>query len=512
MELFPYFAANLTFGDPCASTAVCLLWTPQERVVAALPRHAYVVVGNLYSREGISFLVRNVLAYPRIRTLVLCGRDMTGSGAALVALMRDGVDDAGRIVGDGTRLHPELPLAAINALRDGVHLIDARDTIKPEAIAALLTAQPHNPQPFLPEPLHFPYHEPQATHLPAEESGWLVRARTIQQGYLAVLWRVLTFGQRTGTQHSADQQELLDVMTVITDEATQVAQFSYADWMPFSAAELGTQQPDGRYTGYLAQFLQAGRGGDGVSYTYGDRLRAFPQPDPVDQVAAIVADLRASGQSRRAVASLWAVGHDAAAPNPPCLVLVQARLRPDPLCPTQPHRLTLTAYFRSHDIYRAWAMNAFGLRALHSLLAAQISTPAQPVVAADLVIISHSAHVYAHDWAAAQRMIEQHYQPTNPRLVRDPRGSFVIRLEPPEIMVQHFSPQGEHLRSVRGSDAAHLSKQLAAYLSDPAHALYLGQELAKAELALRLDCPQAYHQDRALDISHLHPKQEQHDY
>lgn len=41
----------------------------------------------------------------------------------------------------------------------------------------------------------------------------------------------------------------------------------------------------------------------------------------------MVADLRASGQSRRAVASLWNVGHDAAAPNPPCLVLVQARLR-----------------------------------------------------------------------------------------------------------------------------------------------------------------------------------------
>ena len=37
---------------------------------------------------------------------------------------------------------------------------------------------------------------------------------------------------------------------------------------------------------------------------------------------------------------------DASSPSPPCLVLVQARLRDG--------RLHLTAFFRSHDIYRAW--------------------------------------------------------------------------------------------------------------------------------------------------------------
>lgn len=495
-----YFAANLTTGNPHASTAICLLWTPRERVVAALPSDQYAVVGNLYSREGISFLIRNVLAQPRIRTLLLCGRDLTGSGAALVALMHHGTDEEQRIVGEGTRLHAELPHAAIEQFRRGVRLIDARDTIKPEAVAALLADIPQHREPFLPAPLVFPYTEPQAAMLPAEESGFVVRVRDVQRGYLALLWRVMTFGQRTGTQHTSDQRELLDVMTVITGEATQLEQFSHADWMPFSRADLGTRHPDGSYSGYLGQFLQAASGA-GVSYTYGERLRAYR--GEYDQVAAMADDLRRSGQSRRAVASLWDAAVDAGAANPPCLVLVQARLRPDPAAADAPARLTLTAYFRSHDIFRAWPLNAYGLRALHLHLAGLLAAPEQPVVAGDLVIVSHSAHIYAHDWAAATRLLDEHYRRANPRLERDPRGSFVILLEPPELVVQHFSPAGDHLRSVRGSSAHRLSQQLAPYISDSGHALYLGQELHKAELALRLGCPHAYHQDRELDLSML---------
>ncbi|NJO05692.1 MAG: hypothetical protein HC876_09295 [Chloroflexaceae bacterium] len=60
-----YFARNLTLGAPDSSIGLCLLWTPQERVLPALPPNGYAVAGNLYSREGISYLVRNVLARPR---------------------------------------------------------------------------------------------------------------------------------------------------------------------------------------------------------------------------------------------------------------------------------------------------------------------------------------------------------------------------------------------------------------------------------------------------------------
>ncbi|MFV9506149.1 MAG: thymidylate synthase [Oscillochloridaceae bacterium umkhey_bin13] len=480
-----YFAQNLKVGNLQSGVGLCLLWTPQERVLPALDPQSYALAGNLYSRDGVNFLVRNLLAHPTITDLVLCGRDLTGSGQALVALLRDGLDADGRIVGEGTRIHPELPAEAINLLRHNLTLHDYRDTVRPEPIAALLQGLPRPACPWAETPLVFPYHEPVATALPAADAGLIVCAPTIRQAYLRLLWHVMRFGQPGATQHSADQRELLDVLTVVSDEPTDPAAFSHAAWMPFTRASLGERRNDGSFTGYLAQFLQPGRA-EGVSYTYGERLRAFAGMR--DQVEAIIAELRIADTSRRAVAALWNPIDDAGAPNPPCLNLVQASLRHG--------RLHLTAYFRSHDIYRAWASNAYGLRALQGLISAALE-----VEAGVLSIHSHSAHIYAHDWTQTDELLAHHYRAANPRLQRDARGSFVIALEPPNIVVRHYSPDGQHLQSFQGSSAHELGVTLTPYLGEQSHAIYLGQELQKAEFALKLGQPAAYRQDLPLELS-----------
>ncbi|HMQ33128.1 MAG TPA: hypothetical protein PKD53_20520, partial [Chloroflexaceae bacterium] len=135
-----YFAQSLSLGSPASGVGLCLLWTPQERVLPALDPAAYAVAGNLYSRDGVSFIVRNLLARPTITDLLLCGKDITGAGAALAALMRDGLDAEGRIAGEGTRLHPEIAPEAVELLRRSVTLHDHRDTVRPEQVAALLAA------------------------------------------------------------------------------------------------------------------------------------------------------------------------------------------------------------------------------------------------------------------------------------------------------------------------------------------------------------------------------------
>lgn len=484
-----YFAQSLTLGSVHSGVGLCLLWTPQDRVLPALDPGSYAVAGNLYSRDGVSFIVRNLLARPTITDLLLCGKDMTGGGAALVALMRDGLDADGRIVGDGTRLHADIPTTAVELLRRSVTLHDHRDTVRPEQVAALLGGLRRPAAPWAEGPLVFPYSEPATEALPAAETGLLLRAPTVRAAYLRLIWHVQRFGRRSGTQHSSDQRELLDVLTVVSDEPADPARFSHADWMPFTRASLGERLPDGRYTGYLGQFLQA-EGGAGVSYTYGSRLRAFG--GATDQVAAMVAELRAAGESRRAVAALWSPAQDAGSPNPPCLNLVQARLREGPGGPG----LHLTAYFRSHDIYRAWAGNAYGLRALQGELAAALGAGV-----GDLAVLSHSAHIYAHDWGRADELLAHHYRAADPRLVRDARGSFVIALEPPAIVVRHYTPDGEHLQSFRGHRARELGTMLAPFVGELSHALYLGQELQKAELAIALGRPTAYRQDLPLDMT-----------
>src|SRR5688572_13827979 len=133
-----FFAPNLHLGSADSGVALCLLWTPQDRVLPHLDAADYALAGNLYSRDGISYMLRNLLARPTIRTILLCGKDMTGSGAALHALFEHGLDDQGRIAGDGAALHAELPRAAVELVRRSVRLVDARDTMRGEAIGRLL--------------------------------------------------------------------------------------------------------------------------------------------------------------------------------------------------------------------------------------------------------------------------------------------------------------------------------------------------------------------------------------
>ncbi len=491
MDWPAYFAQSLTCGSLASGVGLCLLWTPQDHVLPALDPASYALAGNLYSRDGVSFLVRNLLAHPQITDLLLCGREMTGSGAALVALWRDGLDADGHIIGEGLRLHADIPPAAVELLRRNVTLHDHREVVRPAAIAALLAGLPRPARAWAAEPLIFPYHEPAAEALPAAEMGLLLRGKTIRSAYLQLLWHLLRFGRRGATQHSSDQREILNLLTIVSDEPVDLADCSYADWMPFSRESLGERLPDGSYSGYLGQFLQAGHGA-GLSYTYGERLRAFPahahgNAAGFDQVAALVAELKGSGASRRALASLWHPPEDAGNPGPPCLTLVQARLRDE--------RLHLTAYFRSHDIYRAWPGNAFGLRALQDEIASALGA-----AAGELAILSHSAHIYAHDWARAEDLLKAHYRPSDPRLKRDGRGSFVVGVEPPDLVVRHYSPSGEHLQTLRGPNARELGLSVAPFIGEVSHAIYLGRELQKAELALHLGRAEAYHQDRALAL------------
>jgi thymidylate synthase len=151
-----YFAQNLTLGNPESGVGLCLLWTPQDRVLPELNSADYAVAGNLYSRDGVSYLLRNLLARPTLRTILLCGKDMTGSGAALAALFANGVDAQGRIIGEGTRLHAEIPHEAIELVRRNVTLHDARDVVRAPQVAELLAQLRCAAAPFAPAPLEFP--------------------------------------------------------------------------------------------------------------------------------------------------------------------------------------------------------------------------------------------------------------------------------------------------------------------------------------------------------------------
>lgn len=467
-----YFRDNLTMGERDHPVALCCLWMKQTRVADSIPSALYSVLGNLYSKDGINYLLRNVLARPSIRALVLCGPDLTHSGAALVRLMQDGIDEHHRVRGDDAQIEPEISREGIDAFRTNVRLVDLRgvnDMAKiREALTDLAASTPVGP---FASPCVFPRRTPAADEFPAEETGFVVRGDHIVEVWVHLLAAVLAFGRRDLTAYTVRQRELLDVVATIQDEDPQVPLLP--DWVPLTRAQLDA---------YYPQLLTAERP-ENIAYTYGERLFDFAGRD---QVAAMVEELARVYYSRRAVATLWDPARDPRSPDPPCLNLLQARVRQG--------KLYLTAYFRSHDIFRAWLLNAFGLRKLQAEIAGRLGNHC---MLGDLVIVSQSAHIYADSWEAARTVTREHEREylKNPRLVRDPRGSFNIRVEGYQIRVDHYSPEGNLLATFGGSNARTLQRELSFFISRVDHAIYLGMELEKAELALKNGWPYTQDQD-----------------
>lgn len=89
--------------DPEGAVAICTLGDKDlYDALSGSPPEAAAIVGMLATENlGIERLVRNVLACPSIRSLVLCGEDSRGhrAGACLAAMAERGVDGEMRIPG-----------------------------------------------------------------------------------------------------------------------------------------------------------------------------------------------------------------------------------------------------------------------------------------------------------------------------------------------------------------------------------------------------------------------------
>ena len=89
-----YFKDRLLVGDFDSCVGVATLWMPKENVADVLDNalakrsgKLYSVCGQLYTKRGINPLLRNILANPKIRHLVICGPDRQGSGEALLKFL-----------------------------------------------------------------------------------------------------------------------------------------------------------------------------------------------------------------------------------------------------------------------------------------------------------------------------------------------------------------------------------------------------------------------------------------
>ncbi len=461
-----YYKDLLKIGNLDSTVGIATGWTICDKIVTDIPKNLYAVAGQLYTKNGINFLVRNLLANKKIRFLLVCGQDRGGSEEEIAKLWS---------MGDIPSLEKEIDRASVKKMIENVSLINLSGEENISTIMETLTSLDQN-LPAYGEREEFPEAKQEEggellCHFPTDPSVFKVRGKTVAETWLKILKTVMRFGEVKETD-SMKMKEILNLSAVV--EAEDPDKFFIPEYLGFDSQKLEA---------YLPQILTKEKF-EGLHYTYGYRLGAHFE---IDQIEKIIEKLRLDPNAREALAVLFDPKIDIKAEHRPCIVLVQA-LR-------NQGKLNFNVYVRSHDLFGGWPLNAFGLRKLHQKIAKESG-----LELGSLTLVSASAHIYDFNWQEAEKIVK-----ANDHFVfeTDPRGYFEISIDEQKnlILAKHFSPDGHLLKTFEQSvstpkAALAIGRQISAELSLSLidHALDLGIELQKAESALRMK--KSYVQDQ----------------
>lgn len=493
-----YKRTRLTLGNPEGHVGVVTLWSKKSEIAAKLNPEHYAAVGNLFSAErGLDLMVRNLLANPQITNLVVTGVDFSRSGIVLMDFFQKGF---ARGVTDTTAkpvwrvnsqyegyIDLDIPESALEALRASIHIQRA-----PDVAALNLTA--------LPKPAGtreravFLKPEESSRKYAGEYEGHVIRAPTVAGAWLQLLDTILKFGKESGTHYDDQQKELVNVLSVITDEDPKA--LHVPDFLPSDVRHVQ------EYIPRMTRDLPGGT--SSKEYTYGSRMRSW---FGIDQVQSAIAKLVREPISRAVVIALWDPKQDMTLGGSPCLNHVWFRITDG--------ALRMTAVFRSHDMFEGYPENAFALRVLQEEVRAAVeaglraSAPESKLGLGPLMILSQSAHLYDDCWERAQKTVDKFYDQylSAAQYRYDPRGNIIITIEGDEIVVEHTSAARDTLGTYRAKSADEMRNILVRenIIGNTAHAVYIGKELQKAEVAIKLNVH--FDQDQPLDLSGFAPKE-----
>ncbi|NMB57444.1 DUF4346 domain-containing protein [Candidatus Beckwithbacteria bacterium] len=517
LKNWPLFYKDILLqGDLNSHVGICTLWT-ERKVVGDLvkDKSLYAVIGNLYSGQGVNAILRNIMANPQIRTIVLWGAELSLSGHSLKKFIENGVDKDNKIIEGRGEIEREITAEYIKQFRENIEVIDLRGKPVDELIKTLKKLKKIKKEPFAKKATIFPPSQPIAQVFPSEQVGFRVEGKTVAQTWLKVINEIYKYGRYKHTRYTQQNElrEVLNMMAVITDEDPDKEYFP--KYLPFEMSELRAYYPE----------ITTAKVIPGTSYSYGYRMMEHFK---VDQIAKIKELIKLRPDSKKMLAITTDPKLDWANANKgdtPCLVMV--------LGSVQDYKFFLTAHFRSHDMVHGWPRNAFALRKLQK----EIADEAKMAMGA-LTIVSHSAHIYSDDFALVENILSDNmekelgYTPAV-RYPFDKRVNVVIEIidesqaqyfaeykkryekenEPfaikmvlkqlPKnnkklIRATLFAPNGGGaLKILEGRTAQEVAYQITDwnYVVDPSHCMYIGQELQRAEECIKNK--KKYHQDPA---------------
>ncbi|MCX5889299.1 MAG: thymidylate synthase [Deltaproteobacteria bacterium] len=474
-----YFQDRLTIINPYGSIGVVTLWSRVDYVIERF-RQAGVdldpatspiaVFGNLYG-NGLREMLRNLLYNPQIQVLLICGNNRSSSFEELNNFFGRGLEPV-----KGSPIKYKRPESGVDVtpchIRGTKRVID--DLVSPEHFGnhpqiiwmgdpQQLTTIDFISDFFATWPLapaaawsrqQVTLPEVEVQYFPSNPRSQVVVRDTILEAWKEVLHLLSRFGRRV-TLKKGERLELQQVKVVV-----EKPRFEPEDQL--RAVNL---DPD-RLRRYQQNILQGEMRPD-ETYNYGHRLRTY---FGLDTLAACAARLKKDSEDRKSYVTLWDNARDLGrVEGRPCLVSLYFRKFEG--------KLTLSATFRTHNAMDAYPMNLYGLQAiLHSVAEEAGLTPCA------LVVISHSLGLDPKELDRALLIIGQ--RPFKVRL--DPMGYFRITVDGKDILVEHRF-EDVTLKEYRGHKAERLQHEIArdVALSDINHAIYLGRQLARAEMALK---------------------------
>jgi len=471
-----YFKDNLIIGNLKSEVGIVTLWTPTKTITDKIDQNIFCVAGQLYSKEGINYIIRNILAKPTLRYLIICGSDLSGSGKALIDFFKRGTDKDYNICNvPHASIHKEIPLVKIKSFRKNVKIENLIGISDSKKVIGKIKKYKQVGKSFGRSQIFPSIVIKEVNSFPTDQSVFKIVNKYVGQVWLEILKTVWRFGRIRESFYGNPVREVFNIAATITDED------------PFDSKMFPYFFITKREINKYCKAIMNDKRGKEI-YTYGERLWKYKDINQVDEV--IVPFLKKYPTDRAAIAITFDLANDHKAKRSPCLCLIQAT--------TLDGKLDLTAYFRSHDIFSGWILNAFGLRRVQKYITDKLD-----LKIGSLTIFSNCAHIYNNQWKILEKIIKEYGDKTE--CILDPRGYFVINIEDKEIVAKLYSPEGLFLEEFRQDGtvkkaAMALHQKLVAVnaVSIIAHAFDLGTELQKAEIAIKLGI--SYYQDKPLQF------------
>ena len=472
-------------GNPKSSVGICTLWKPIDKFANSIPENILEnigIIGQLLDPSGLNYMVRNLLANPRLKHLVVCGHDAVledktvsedrMSTRELLKLFFD-LKTAEEVIRE--YIDESIPVDDVLNIIHNIQLIDLYKAESKQVVQRISRLEIEYQGNLWAPPKVYPYPSHNKNQIPILRSSTIV-SDTIVDGYVLFLKNLLTYGvfQKRRKYPEGTLTGFSSKVVIKKEDPDNL--FFDSDYLPPGCNKEYLERQ------YFPQVIGC-KIADGEEYSYGSLLKG--------QVDYMVRVLLEDENSKDAVASLWNPEMHQNHNDPPCFVFAQVLILED--------KLNFVCNMRSHNIIKCWPENAFAFRKLQGLIFNQLNLKYKDLKLGDLVVHSMSAqfNLNTKQKKIAESILEAGYKTIRKKyFAKDVINCFVF-LDNRDIVLRIRS-KGKVLREYRAKSARGMKNVMHLdgldFLSD--HAMYIGITLAEAEIALRMGLQ--FEQDKKL--------------